>query len=127
MSTQANVPGVSEERPGGAMLPVAGLAAGFEGMAGTVLLVGGIGNVDWGLNKGAAGLPEARVEAGWGLILGVGGMDVAPVGEALLGGDGAEPAGGFAAGMGVAVDDCVGDDASALCQLPQPHEEVWGQ
>ena len=121
------------------MLPVATLAAGLAGMAGAVVLIGGVSAIDGGLNKGAAGLPEVGAEAGWESILGAGGLGVAlalvgtipcvaTVGEALLGGDRVEPAagvaaggfaaeglaegglivGGVAAGMGVAVGDCVG-------------------
>ena len=48
ISTQANVPGDSAERPGGTMLPVAGL----EGVAGAAPLIGGAGTVDGGLNRG---------------------------------------------------------------------------
>ena len=113
ISIQANVPGESAERPGGAMLPVAGLVARLEGTfgaAGTVPLVpGGVGTE---LNKGPAGLLEGGVEAGWGLTVGVGGLNVAfvgvgvaSVGEALLAGGGVVPAGGVAAG-GVAAGGC---------------------
>ena len=125
ISTQASVPGESAERPGGTMPPVAGL----EGVAGAAPLVGGVGTVDGELNRGAAGLSEGWVEAGWGLKVGVGGLGVtlegvgvASMGEAVLAGIGVEPAGGVAAGgvaaggylaggvaagMGVAVGDWV--------------------